>query len=229
MHLWPRCKSKDCAFFLWFWENEISVRIRLATIEVTYNIIDIDGNLNIVLQDLFNKIIYVIFKIDIHLESTYHIALQWHRNEHDGVANHQLHQCLLERLFWRRSKKTSKLHVTGLCEGNSPVAGEFPAQMASNADNVSIWWRHHGLRVRVCCGYVFVAIFICTCILLWTNDDYLLFFFLQNLDTILSRHIFRSSVLRYTPLFGKYDYGHTCLVVILWWVIGRRNCVRCKV
>ena len=21
--------------------------------------------------------------------------------------------------------------------------GEFPAQMASNAENVSIWWRHH--------------------------------------------------------------------------------------
>ena len=21
---------------------------------------------------------------------------------------------------------------------------EFPAQMASNAENVSIWWRHHG-------------------------------------------------------------------------------------
>ena len=42
----------------------------------------------------------------------------------------------------RRSKKTSKLRVTGLCEGNSPVTGEFPAQMASNAENVSIWWRH---------------------------------------------------------------------------------------
>ena len=27
--------------------------------------------------------------------------------------------------------------------GNSPVTGEFPAQMASNAENVSIWWRHH--------------------------------------------------------------------------------------
>ena len=26
-----------------------------------------------------------------------------------------------------------------------PVTGEFPAQMASNAENVSIWWRHHGL------------------------------------------------------------------------------------
>ena len=25
-------------------------------------------------------------------------------------------------------KKTSKLRVTGLCDGNSPVTGEFPAQ-----------------------------------------------------------------------------------------------------
>ena len=24
--------------------------------------------------------------------------------------------------------------------------GEFPAQMASNAENVSIWWRHHYLN-----------------------------------------------------------------------------------
>ena len=24
------------------------------------------------------------------------------------------------------------------------VAGEYPAQMASNAENVSIWWHHHG-------------------------------------------------------------------------------------
>ena len=40
-------------------------------------------------------------------------------------------------------RKTSKLRVTGLCEGNSPVTGEFPAQRASYAENVSIWWRHH--------------------------------------------------------------------------------------
>ena len=40
-------------------------------------------------------------------------------------------------------KKTSKLRVTGLCVGNSPGTGEFPAQMASYAENVSIWWRHH--------------------------------------------------------------------------------------
>ena len=45
-------------------------------------------------------------------------------------------------------KETSKLRVTGLCAGNSPVTGEFPAQMASNAENVSIWWRHHVLEHR---------------------------------------------------------------------------------
>ena len=40
-------------------------------------------------------------------------------------------------------KENIKLRITGLCEGNSPVTGEFPAQMASNAENGSIWWRHH--------------------------------------------------------------------------------------
>ena len=43
----------------------------------------------------------------------------------------------------RRPKKTSKLRVTGIWEANSPVTGEFPAQWVSNAENVSIWWRHH--------------------------------------------------------------------------------------
>ena len=32
---------------------------------------------------------------------------------------------LLNRLFRRRSKKTSKVHVTGLCEGNLPVTGDL--------------------------------------------------------------------------------------------------------
>ena len=36
-----------------------------------------------------------------------------------------------------------KARVTGLCVGNSPGTGEFPAQMATNAETVSIWWRHH--------------------------------------------------------------------------------------
>ena len=47
-------------------------------------------------------------------------ALRWRHNERDSVSNHQPHDCLLNGLFRRRSKKTSKLRVTGLCVGNSP-------------------------------------------------------------------------------------------------------------
>ena len=47
-------------------------------------------------------------------------ALRWRHNDLDGVSNHQPYGCLLNRLFRRRSKKTSKLRVTGLCAGNSP-------------------------------------------------------------------------------------------------------------
>ena len=68
------------------------------------------------------------------------VTLQWRYN---SVSNHQPHDCFLNRLFWHRSKQTSKLRVTGLCAGNSPEAGEFPAQMGSNAEHFSIWWRHH--------------------------------------------------------------------------------------
>ena len=46
--------------------------------------------------------------------------LQWRHYGRDSVSNHQPHDCLLNRLFRRRSKKTSKLRVTGLCAGNSP-------------------------------------------------------------------------------------------------------------
>ena len=76
--------------------------------------------------------------------------LHWRHNRHDSVSNHQPHHCLLNRLFRCRSKKTSKLRVTGLCAGNSPGTGEFPAQTASNAEYVSSWWRHHDTRSLVC-------------------------------------------------------------------------------
>ena len=70
-------------------------------------------------------------------------TLKWRHNGRDSVSNHQPHDYLLNRLFRRRSKKTSKLRVTGLSAGNSPGTGEFPAQIASYAENISIWWRHH--------------------------------------------------------------------------------------
>ena len=40
-------------------------------------------------------------------------------------------------------RKHQKLRLTSLCAGNSPGTGEFPTQMASNAENISFWWNHH--------------------------------------------------------------------------------------
>ena len=51
------------------------------------------------------------------------------------------------------SKKTLKLRVTGLCAGNSPVTGEFTAQRASDAENVSISWRHMYQRIDGACKH----------------------------------------------------------------------------
>ena len=77
------------------------------------------------------------------------------KNGRDNVSNHQPHKCLLNRLLRLRSKKTSKLSATGLCAGNSPGTGEFLAQTASNAENVSIWWRHH----------------VCSQVITWNNTS----------------------------------------------------------
>ena len=71
--------------------------------------------------------------------SRHNSSLQWRHNGRDGVSNHQLHDYSLDHLIRRTSKKAPKLRVTGLGAGNSPRTGEFPAQMASNAENISIW------------------------------------------------------------------------------------------
>ena len=77
-----------------------------------------------------------------HAESFSRNTLQWRHNGCDGVSNHQPHDCLLNCLFRRRSKNTK-------APCHWPLCGEFtgdrwiPCTMASNAENVSISWRHH--------------------------------------------------------------------------------------
>ena len=67
---------------------------------------------------------YVYVNLSILLETIFFYLsagpLRWRHNDRDGVSNHQPHDCLLNRLFRRRSKLTSKLCITGLCVGNSP-------------------------------------------------------------------------------------------------------------
>ena len=76
-------------------------------------------------------------------------TLHWRHNDHGGVSNHQPHGCLLNRLFRRRSKKTLKLRVTGLCVGNSPgpvnsphkgpVTGKCVHLITSSWDRLAHW------------------------------------------------------------------------------------------
>ena len=73
-------------------------------------------------------------------------SFQWRQNDHGGVSNHQPHGWLLNHLFRRISKKTSKLRVIGLLCGEFTGTAEFPAQRASYAENFSIWWCHHASR-----------------------------------------------------------------------------------
>ena len=75
-------------------------------------------------------------------------SLHWFHNKRDGVSNHQRLDCLLNRLFRHRTKKTPKLRVTGLCEGNPPVTGGFPSQSSVTRkklpfdDIIVIRWIH---------------------------------------------------------------------------------------
>ena len=78
-------------------------------------------------------------------------TLQWRQNGRDGASNHRRLDCLLNCLFRRRSKKTSKLRVTGLCDGNPSVnGGGFSSQRAGAANFFSNWWRHHEIKPLLC-------------------------------------------------------------------------------
>ena len=113
------------------------LNIRTEIHDVVWNIRTLQ-----IIQPLWGQEVFAVF-VNILNET-----LQWRHYGRDGVSNHQPHHCLLNRLFRRESKETSKFRVTGLCAGNSPVTGEFSAQRASNAENVSIWWRHHAPGVN---------------------------------------------------------------------------------
>ena len=85
-------------------------------------------------------------------------TLLWRHNEPDGVSNHQPHGCLFNRLFGHRSKKTSKLRVTGLCVGNSPGPVNSPHKRPVTRkmfpfDDV--------IMIMQCASYFWLSIYFC--------------------------------------------------------------------
>ena len=83
---------------------------------------------------------------DTHILNTL-MTFCYHYNN-DSVSNYRHLDYLLNRLFGRWSRKTSKLRVTGLCKRNSPVTGDYSAQRFSNTENVSIWKRQQDNQLR---------------------------------------------------------------------------------
>ena len=140
------------------------------------------------------------------------MSLLWRHNGRDSVSNHQPHDCLLNRLFRRSSKKTSKIRVTGLCAGNSPGTGEFPAQKASNAENIFIWWRHHGIYVIISCCTIF-------------RDFKLLLYFVRyhlwQINTVYNDWSIKSSSERFCSRIFPARFGPMFMkrssIVFCWW------------
>ena len=98
----------------------------------------------------------------IHDPNDRQVTLQWRHDERHGVSNRWRLDCLFNRLFRCGSKKTSKLHVTGLCDGNPTVTARFSSQRAHNAENAFFWWRHHVKHLE-CWGKSFSSVwFYCT-------------------------------------------------------------------
>ena len=87
--------------------------------------------------------------LELHLSCTnpsiYCSSLRWHHNGRDSISNHQPHDCL--PFIQTQIKENIKAPCHWPLCGNSPGTGEFPVQMASNAENVSIWLRHHVKQV----------------------------------------------------------------------------------
>ena len=133
-------------------------------------------------------------------------TLQRRYNGCDGISNLQPHNCLLNRLFRPRSKKTSKLGITGLCGGNSPVTGEFPAQRANNTENVSIWWCHHDWARHSVTANTTNATF-CSC--LFTNDFSII---------IQIRWKFHSALIHVVMKKSLWNFSHGMTAGLSWHV-----------
>ena len=87
---------------------------------------------------LTSRWLLIAMQTKIKLSCRRRLSIRWRHNELNDVSNHRRFECLLNRLFRRRPQKTSKLRVTGSCEGNPPVTDGFPSQRASHAEDVSI-------------------------------------------------------------------------------------------
>ena len=108
----------------------------------------------------YHLVFHLVFLV-VSIDEDWPSSLQWRHNGRDSVSNHQPHDCLLNRLFRCRSKKTSKLRVTGFVRGihRGPVNSQhkwpvtrkmfpFDDVIMVRITNVSTDIRNHTMKRR---------------------------------------------------------------------------------
>ena len=137
---------RSCIWNKTIFINYISHSVEIHRVrQYLVNVTGLTGRINSIVYN--TEKIFLIFNITLmRWIDGYLRSLHWRHNDHDSVSNHQPHGCLLNRLFRRRSKQTSKLRVTGLCVGNSPGPVNSPHKGPVTRKMVPfddvIMWRH---------------------------------------------------------------------------------------
>ena len=137
-------------------------------------------------------------------------TLQWRHHGHDGVSNHQPHDYLRNRYSGTDQRKHQSSASLAFVRGFHRT-GEFPAQRASNAENVSIWWRHH-----VSCADVMELLFIAYHFnlkqIIRTAFLIAWHFFLNHFTMICPYTRYQYTPLWFESLVGQYHApcAHTC-------------------
>ena len=81
-----------------------------------------------------------VIKPNVHFDFSAHESVD--KNHYSDVI---MGAIVNSTVYWREDQRKHHSSASlALVRGNSLVTGEFPAQRASNAGNVSIWWRHRG-------------------------------------------------------------------------------------
>ena len=112
----------DITSIVWFSQNHLTIMIHQPGIYCLFpnNLHHRCHIISLIVHSITNNAFFP-YHFTSHMMGIISVLLQWRHNGCEGVSNHQPHDFLLNRLFRRRSKKTSTLRVTCLCAGNSPV------------------------------------------------------------------------------------------------------------
>ena len=92
---------------------------------------------------VWNSWILLLMQIKLFIKPWF--TLPWRHNDHDSVSKSPASRLFTQPFIQTQIKENIKAPRHWPLCGEVTGTGEFPAQRATYAENVSIWWRHHEL------------------------------------------------------------------------------------